>query len=180
MTTKTGYSAVLNGSEVYYWDGEPEYFEYLNGGTLIFRFKASRRKSAIRGTDGNIYQILERHSVDKPTRFHTAGVDSMSISTDGERVIVDHNWSADVGVAKSARKNELRIEAKSLLEPTDFVVMASLESENSLLLARNSLATGSVAYRSAIRGKFSQRSLDIDALSTANDVASYVATGWPV
>ena len=162
--TKIGWSAVLNGQEVHSWNGKPFIFEYRNNdGGLVFRFKSSRLKSQIRGLDKNVYQIVERFRVHRPTKYHEKG--TQSISFDGTKVTVDPNWTASLTLpqAKVARKNELRERAKEQLENTDWRVIQALE-------LGNAIPAQVQMRRAAIRSRVVEMEAEIDALTTLEEL----------
>jgi len=170
--TKIGYSCILDGVEVHHWGGTPSYFEYRGaGGTLVFKFKNTRLKSKTQGLDGRFYAIVERHRIDRPTRFHSEG--TATVVFDGTKTVVDPKWMpATLAEAKTQRKAEIRQHALERLGPTDPDVLRALE-------LRLNVPIPVATRRAAIRQQAQNMANDVDALSSIEAVDAYAESNWP-
>lgn len=175
-----GYSVVLGTTEVHSWAGLPAYPEYQDRtGKVILKFKASRLKPTMKGTDGNTYKIVERHNVDRPTRYHNEGVESVSF--DGTKTVADQNWAegSTVAQAKVLRKADIDASMRARLAPSDPVVLEGLELANAFSQAFDNLPTGLLTLRQSIRDHADTLKAEIDLLTTLVAIDAYAEHDWP-
>jgi hypothetical protein len=128
-------------------------------------------KVGLTDVDGN-YIVAERHSVDRPTRFHTPGVET--VSYDGEKIIVDPNFTAPAVADVQVRiKAEILQYARGILNETDWMSLRASEDTN------KPTPTSIKSSRRAVRVHSGTLQTEIDTLTTLAQLDAWVQHDWP-
>jgi hypothetical protein len=163
-----GLSLVLDGVEVASWNGAPGRIEYRNGKGLHLRLEAPTLGD-YKGLDGNTYTLASRLRVPRPTKFHSAGAETVAF--DGVSTVVDANYvPMSITDARDQLKAQVKQTAKQALSSTDWMVVR--QAEDSTL----PIPPATIAARQAARQHSNALEAEIDALNTLTDLDAWVET----
>lgn len=166
--TQIGFSLVRlsDGAEV--WAGTLPARVIIAGAVCDF----DRAGQVMPDKDRPTHKMVERNRIDRPSRFHVAGTES--ISFDGEKVTVDPGWSVmTIEAARAIVLSEIRAHAGTLIYPSDWMVLRQVSEPG------KPVPQAVRAFRKAVRDHCETLEAEVSGIGSVAALASWRQHDWP-